>query len=107
MRRFIITISILILAIIINYFPSSPEPVLTRLSLKQFPAEIGDWVLVREQQIDDSSMAVLQVDDYTMRTYSNREGQTVTLYIGYFKTQKKRERPIILPGSAFQGPAGL
>ena len=89
MRRFIITISILILAIIINYFPSSPEPVLTRLSLKQFPAEIGDWVLVREQQIDDSSMAVLQVDDYTMRTYSNREGQTVTLYIGYFKTQKE------------------
>ncbi len=89
MRRFIITISVLILAIIINYFPSSPEPVLTRLSLKEFPSEIGDWVLVREQQMDDSSMAVLQVDDYIMRTYSNSKGQTVSLYIGYFKSQKE------------------
>jgi EpsI family protein len=89
MRRFIITISVLILAIIINYFPSSPEPVLTRLSLKEFPSEIGDWVLVREQRIDDHTMAVLQVDDYIMRTYSNSKYQTVSLYIGYFKTQKE------------------
>src|SRR5208337_2021168 len=85
----IITMSVLILAIIINYFPSSPEAVLTRLSLKEFPSEIGNWVLVRAQQMDDSSMAGLQVDDYIMRTYSNSKGQTISLYIGYFKTQKE------------------
>ncbi len=53
------------------------------------PSEIGDWVLVREQQMDDSSMAALQVDDYILRTYSNSKGQIVSLYIGYFKTQKE------------------
>lgn len=32
-------------------------------------------------------MAVLQVDDYIMRTYSNSKGESISLYIGYFETQ--------------------
>ncbi len=89
MRRFIITISVLILAIIAGNLPSSPEPVLTRTSLKEFPSRIGDWVVVNEERIDEKSMAVLQVDDYVIRTYANSKGDPVTLYIGYFKTQKE------------------
>ncbi|MGA3115089.1 MAG: exosortase C-terminal domain/associated protein EpsI [Syntrophobacteraceae bacterium] len=89
MRRFIITIFILILAIIAGNLPASPEPVLTRTSLKEFPSKIGDWTLQKEQKIDDKSMAVLQVDDYTVRTYANSKGESISLYIGYFKTQKE------------------
>jgi EpsI family protein len=89
MQRFVLTIFILILAIVVNYLPSSPGPSLSRLPLKDFPPRIGDWSLLKEQQIDEKSMAVLQVDDYIQRTYCNSEGETVSLYIGYFNTQKE------------------
>jgi EpsI family protein len=77
------------MAIIVSYLPSSPEPALSRLPLNKFPAKIGDWSLVGEYQMDDRSMTVLQVDDYISRTYSNSKGEIVSLYIGYFKTQKE------------------
>ena len=89
MRRFIVVISILIVAIIINYYPSSPPPVLSREPLKDFPARIGDWTLVSQQKMSPESLDVLKVDDYIMRTYENGKGQSVSLYIGYFKTQKE------------------
>ncbi len=89
MSRLIVTVSILILAIVAGNLPSSPEPVLSRSSLKEFPSRIGDWVLLKEQQIDEKSMAVLKVDDYIVRTYSNSSGETISLYIGYFNSQKE------------------
>jgi EpsI family protein len=89
MRRFTIASCILFLAIIFNYLPRSPEPALSRESLKNFPAGIGDWSLVNEHRMDESSMALLKVDDYIMRTYSNSKGETVSLYIGYFNTQRE------------------
>lgn len=89
MRRFIIILSILVLAIIANYLPRSAEPVLNRESLKSFPVRIGDWSVAKEQRMDERSLAFLKVDDYIMRTYSNGKGETVSLYIGYFKTQRE------------------
>ena len=89
MLRFFITVSVLVLAIIISNLPSAPEPVLSRMSLTEFPSRIGDWVLLKESHIDEKTMAVLQVDDYIMRTYANNKGENISLYIGYFKTQKE------------------
>jgi EpsI family protein len=37
-------------------------------------------------------MAVLQVDDYLMRTYINKAGQVINLYIGYFGDQREGKR---------------
>ena len=34
-------------------------------------------------------MAVLKVDDYVMLTYSNKQGETIGLYIGYFEVQRE------------------
>jgi EpsI family protein len=47
---------------------------------------------VHQQSIDDESMTVLKVDDYLIRTYVNGKGETVSLYIGYFKAQKEGKR---------------
>jgi EpsI family protein len=105
MRRFVITISVLILAIVAAHLPSSPEPVLSRTSLEEFPSRIGDWVLLNKSKMDAQSMAVLQVDDYIIRTYANSKGETVSLYIGYFKTQregKTNHSPrLCLPGAGW------
>jgi EpsI family protein len=89
MKRFIITIALLITATIANYAFSRPEAALDRQNLAHFPKIIGDWKTVGDQTIDEGSMGVLQVDDYMMRTYINNKGETIGLYIGYFKTQRE------------------
>ena len=89
MKRFIITIILLLSAAVANYAFSRPEAEISRRALKEFPKVIGDWKAVNEQIIDQRSMAVLLVDDYIMRTYVNSKGEAVGLYVGYFKTQKE------------------
>ncbi len=89
MKRFIITIILLLSAAVANYAFSRPEAEIPRRALKEFPKVIGDWKAVDEQVIDDASMAVLLVDDYIMRTYANSDGEAVGLYIGYFKNQRE------------------
>ena len=85
MKRFRITIGLLISATFVNHSFSKPEANQNRRSLKEFPKVIGQWKAINEQQIDEGSMAVLLVDDYIMRTYENKKGETISLYIGYFK----------------------
>ncbi len=87
--KFIITILILLLAITLNHYFSSPNISLPRKSLAEFPTQLGDWTVVSEQKIDDQSMEVLQVDDYFMRNYRNSEGKVIGLYVGYFKSQRE------------------
>ena len=89
MKRFILTIVLLLSAAVANYAFSRPEAEIPRRDLKDFPKVIGDWKAVNEQIIDQRSMAVLLVDDYIMRTYVNTKGDAIGLYVGYFKTQKE------------------
>ncbi len=89
MNRYIAVILILLLALVVNYLPASPPPTLVREPLKDFPTRLGDWTLVSQQKMDPGSLRVLKVDDYIMRTYRDDAGQTVSLYIGWFHTQKE------------------
>jgi len=89
MNRYIITIILLITATIINYGYSRPEAKQERRPLKEFPKILGNWETINEQKIDENSMAVLLVDDYIMRTYRNKKGETISLYIGYFENQRE------------------
>ena len=89
MYRFYITIALLLTATIANQVFSAPEAELTRRPLSEFPKVIGDWRAINENKIDEGSMAVLQVDDYMMRTYTNKQEETIGLYIGYFEVQRE------------------
>jgi EpsI family protein len=87
--KFIIVILVLLVAIGLNHYFSKPDISLPRKSLAEFPKELGDWITISEQKIDDQSMKVLQVDDYFMRNYRNSKGEVIGLYIGYFKSQRE------------------
>ena len=89
MKRFLITIILLLAAAATNYALSRPETEQSRRSLNEFPKAIGDWKSVNDQIIDERSMAVLLVDDYIMRTYVNPRGESIGLYLGYFKIQRE------------------
>ncbi len=87
--RYVLTIVVLIAAAILNYYFSKPDVSLPRKNLAEFPKSLGDWTVVSDHEIDKQSMEILQVDDYFMRNYRNSAGETVGLYIGYFKSQRE------------------
>ncbi len=87
--RYILTVVILLAAIALNHYFSSPEISVPRKSLAEFPTQLGDWTAVSEQKIEGRSMEVLQVDDYFMRNYRNSRGEVIGVYVGYFKSQRE------------------
>lgn len=86
---FSITIALLGATMLANYAFSRPEAILQRRPLSEFPKVVGEWEFVKKQTIGEESMAVLQVDDYIMRSYANGKGKVIGLYIGYFNDQRE------------------
>ena len=87
--KFIIVVLVLLLGAGLNYYFSKPDISFPRKSLAEFPKTLGDWTAVSDHKIDSQSMEVLKVDDYFMRNYRNSNGETIGLYIGYFKSQRE------------------
>lgn len=87
--KYIIVIILLFAAGGINAYFSKPDISLPRKSLSEFPQTFGDWAAVAEHEIDGQSMKILQVDDYIMRDYRNSKGERISLYIGFFKSQRE------------------
>jgi len=87
--KFVIVILVLLAAAALNHYFSKPDISLPRKSLAEFPKELGDWVAISDQRMDDQSMKVLQVDDYCMRNYRNSRGEVIGLYVGYFRSQRE------------------
>jgi EpsI family protein len=88
MKRTLTIVILLLAAVAANYALARPEAKLSRNSLQEFPAVIGEWKLFSNHRLDEDAMEALQVDDYLMRSYANPLGQVIGLYIGYFKSQR-------------------
>jgi EpsI family protein len=103
--KFIIVAIILLIGSALNHYFSKPNISLPRKSLAEFPKSLGDWAVVSDQQIDNRSMEILQVDDYFMRNYRNSKGEIIGLYIGYFKSQREgkviHSPRLCLPGAGW------
>ncbi|MGV8056414.1 MAG: exosortase C-terminal domain/associated protein EpsI [Smithellaceae bacterium] len=71
----------------LNYFQRVEDNQLKR-PISTFPMQLGDWAgttLRFDQQVYD----VLGVDDSLLRRYTNHGGQSVQLYMGYYKSQRE------------------
>ncbi len=87
--RFILIILVLLTAAVINHYFSKPDISLPRKALAEFPKKLGEWGAVSDHEIDGQSMKILRVDDYIMRSYRNGSGEVITLYVGYFNSQRE------------------
>ena len=65
------------------------EPVVPREPLTACPLQINDWKGRRAADFDEKILAVLGVDDYINRLYVNRRGALVSLYAGYYGSQRQ------------------
>ena len=74
--------------------------------LINFPQQIAGWKSISESHFDDSTNNLLKASDYLFRTYRNKNGNAITVYIGYHNGNK--ESGVIhspkqcLPGSGWQ-----
>jgi EpsI family protein len=65
------------------------EPVAPREPLNACPLQINDWNGRRAADLDEKTLAVLGVDDYINRLYLNGGGALVSLYVGYYGSQRQ------------------
>jgi hypothetical protein len=65
-------------------YASKAEPTPIREPLVSLPLTVGEWRGTVQPPLSDSVLAVLGLDDYTLRAYS-RPGSSVNLYVGKCK----------------------
>ncbi len=68
---------------------SRTEPVLIRQPLANLPLQFGDWHGRPFPDMEARILAVLGVDDYINRAYSRQGGAVVSLYVGYYRSQRQ------------------
>lgn len=68
---------------------SKPEIIPIREHLSGLPTRIGPWESFQSIPMDSSIRAVLGVDDYVNRIYFNSEQFPLTVYIGYYESQRE------------------
>lgn len=83
MRRNYIMVAALLAAAVL--FVHIPRPLVepAAADLATFPSVIGGWRLKNNTLFDHKTLEVLRPSDYLMRTYTNGEGVSIGLYVGY------------------------
>jgi EpsI family protein len=84
---------------------SRGEPGVLAKPLSAFPAEHGEWRMIRDVPMDEDVRATLRADDYLTRDYAGEQGQAVNLFVAFFKSQRAGQTPHspknCLPGSGW------
>ena len=88
-RKIIVICLVFVAAAVYLASASKPEPVPIRLSLANFPEQIGEWQSEGSDSIGQNVLAVLGVDDYVNRTYFRSPADVIDLYIGYYQSQRQ------------------
>ena len=68
---------------------SQPERVPLRQPLAELPLQIGHWAGRDLAQFSDDILRVLGVDEYVNRSYTTPGAPPVSLYIGYYQSQRE------------------
>jgi EpsI family protein len=86
------------------------EALVSRASLAELPRALGPWTQSIDVPLAPEVRDVLGVDDYVNRTYVTQSGQPVSLYIGYYGSQRQGDTihspQNCLPGAGWQPVEG-
>jgi len=85
--RLSVTAGILLGASVLLHTVSHGEPVVPRQPLRELPYIFANW-RGQERPVQEQSVQVLGVSDYTNRVYFEPADAPIQLYIGYYASQK-------------------
>ena len=104
-RLFVITACLLVAAGL-RFRAEQPERVPLREPLQKLPLQIESWRGRDAAPFADDVVAVLGVDEYVSRFYRTPESATLSLYVGYYQSQRQGDTihsPMnCLPGAGWQ-----
>src|SRR6266550_3414717 len=87
-RFWMLLVMLLLSGAVVNVWQRAGEARVTRQSLKDFPAQLGQWRQRGGDQIlDEETQKVLRADDYLSRNFESN-GRTASFYVGYYATQR-------------------
>lgn len=104
--RFVILLAAILGAgVLVNAWAYLGEAHVDRKPLKDFPTQLGQWQMSKDQTIDEPTMKVLRASDYLLRDFQRPDGQTANFYVGYYASQREGasyHSPLnCLPGSGW------
>lgn len=105
--RFGVLLGVLLLGgVVINVWERAGEARVERRSLKEFPAQLGQWKQSgADVRLNKETEQVLRADDYLSRNYAAPDGSVASFYVGYYATQRRGatyHSPLnCLPGSGW------
>jgi EpsI family protein len=88
--RFFVTVGTLVAAIALVHGVSHGESVPLRQPLGQLPMAMDGW-LGQDNPLEARIVSALGVSDYVNRSYVNDERPPVSLYVGYYQSQRTGE----------------
>lgn len=97
---------VMLVQIAVFYGFSRAEYLPSHRPLALFSLPGGAWSVIQDVQLDKETLDVLKADDILSRVYvNNSTGQTATLFVAYFETQRTGKTPHspknCLPGSGW------
>lgn len=88
-HRMVVVAAMLAIAAVYLQASSRPERIPDRKKLAAFPMTVGAWTGQRAPDLDRSTLQVLGVDDYVSRIYSLNGEPVLSMYVGYYESQRK------------------
>ncbi len=104
-RASVLAVLILVAGVYGTRVAGSERPV-TREPLASLPRDVGEWRTIEDAPIEDEVLGVLGVDDYVNRIYERAGAPAVSLYVGYYGSQRQGDTihspQNCLPGAGWQ-----
>jgi EpsI family protein len=99
----LIVLAVVAIFSIISYLPAKfDDSTLVRMS--DFPQKIGEWTSYKDIEFDKRVYDLLETDNFIMRDYTNKKGDTINLYIIYSEKNRKVAHP---PEICLQGDGAI
>jgi exosortase D (VPLPA-CTERM-specific) len=103
--QFVVAVVLLALTLVLSQGIEFREKIPMTKSFDQFPLELGDWIGKR-QSLEQKFIDTLDLSDYIIVDYENKQGKWINFYTAYYESQRKGESihspETCLPGSGWE-----
>jgi exosortase D (VPLPA-CTERM-specific) len=102
---FVVAVILLGVTLAISHNIDFREKIPAKKNLDQFPLRIGEWAAERHQTMAQYFIDELDLSEYVIINYHNRNDKKVNFYVAYYESQRKGESihspATCLPGSGW------
>jgi len=86
---FIVALILLGSTLAMSYGVDFSEKIPIKKNLEHFPLKVDEWTAVQHQKIEQKFLDVLDLSEYVVINYQNRNGKKINFYVAYYESQRK------------------